>query len=312
MEYKRFGSKILVRIDKDEEILEKVKELALKEKIRLAAVQALGATNSFAVGVYNVAEKKYYANTFSGSIEIVSLTGTINTMNGEFYTHLHMSAGNDKGEVFGGHLNRAVVSATCEMVVDVLDGTVDRAYDPVTGLNLFKFPSVKENDCAESVLKESKMKIRKAEEKDIPRLLALLGQVLQIHAEIRPDIFISGTTKYTVGQLAELLKQEDKPIYVAVDEDDVCRGYAFCQLKEQPFSTNMVPFKSLFVDDLCVDRQARGRHIGESLFEYVKQQAKELGCYEVTLNVWAGNTPAEHFYEKMGMKTKERQMEYIL
>ena len=312
MEYKHFGSKILVRIDKDEEILEKVKELALKEKIRLAAVQALGATNSFTVGVYNVAEKKYYANTFSGSFEIVSLTGTINTMNGEFYTHLHMSAGNDKGEVFGGHLNRAVVSATCEMVVDVLDGTVDRAYDPVTGLNLFKFQSVKENDCAESVLKESKMKIRKAEEKDIPRLLALLGQVLQIHAEIRPDIFISGTTKYTVGQLAELLKQEDKPIYVAVDEDDVCRGYAFCQLKEQPFSTNMVPFKSLFVDDLCVDRQARGRHIGESLFEYVKQQAKELGCYEVTLNVWAGNTPAEHFYEKMGMKTKERQMEYIL
>ena len=312
MEYKRFGSKILVRIDKDEEILEKVKELALKEKIRLAAVQALGATNSFTVGVYNVAEKKYYANTFSGSFEIVSLTGTINTMNGEFYTHLHMSAGNDKGEVFGGHLNRAVVSATCEMVVDVLDGTVDRAYDPVTGLNLFKFQSVKENDCAESVLKESKMKIRKAEEKDIPRLLALLGQVLQIHAEIRPDIFISGTTKYTAGQLAELLKQEDKPIYVAVDEDDVCRGYAFCQLKEQPFSTNMVPFKSLFIDDLCVDRQARGKHIGESLFEYVKQQAKELGCYEVTLNVWAGNTPAEHFYEKMGMKTKERQMEYIL
>ena len=312
MEYKRFGSKILVRIDKDEEILEKVKELALKEKIRLAAVQALGATNSFTVGVYNVAEKKYYANTFSGSFEIVSLTGTINTMNGEFYTHLHMSAGNDKGEVFGGHLNRAVVSATCEMVVDVLDGTVDRAYDPVTGLNLFKFPSVKENDCAESVLKESKMKIRKAEEKDIPRLLALLGQVLQIHAEIRPDIFISGTTKYTVGQLAELLKQEDKPIYVAVDEDDVCRGYAFCQLKEQPFSTNMVPFKSLFIDDLCVDRQARGQHIGESLFEYVKQQAKELGCYEVTLNVWAGNTPAEHFYEKMGMKTKELPMEYIL
>ena len=131
------------------------------------------------------------------------------------------------------------------------------------------------------------MNIRKAEEKDIPRLLALLGQVLQIHAEIRPDIFIPGTTKYTVCELAELLKK-------------------------QPFSTNMVPFKSLFIDDLCVDKQARGQHIGESLFEYVKQQAKALGCYEVTLNVWAGNTSAEHFYEKMGMKTKERQMEYIL
>ena len=68
----------------------------------------------------------------------------------------------------------------------------------------------------------------------------------------------------------------------------------------------------LFIDDLCVDAKARGQHIGESLFEYVKSEAKRLGCYEVTLNVWAGNTSAEKFYEKMGLKTKERQMEYIL
>lgn len=79
------------------------------------------------------------------------------------------------------------------------------------------------------------MKIRKAEKKDIPRILALLGQVLQIHAEIRPDIFIPGTTKYTPCELTELLQQEDHPIYVAVDEDDLCMGYAFCQLREQPF-----------------------------------------------------------------------------
>lgn len=156
------------------------------------------------------------------------------------------------------------------------------------------------------------MNIRKAEEKDIPRIIELLGQVLQIHADIRPDIFIPSTTKYTVCELKELLKIEEKPIYVAVNEEDVCLGYAFCQLKEQPFSNNMVQFKSLFVDDLCVDKRMRGQHIGESLFEYVKQEAKKMGCYEVTLNVWTGNTSAEKFYEKMGMKTKERQMEYIL
>ena len=132
------------------------------------------------------------------------------------------------------------------------------------------------------------MTIRKAEEKDILRIIELLGQVLQIHADIRPDIFIPGTTKYTVSQLTELLGKEEKPIYVAVNEEDVCVGYAFCQLQEQPFSTNMVPFKSLFIDDLCVDQQARGQHIGESLFEYVKNEAKRMGCYEVTLNVWAG------------------------
>ena len=83
-------------------------------------------------------------------------------------------------------------------------------------------------------------------------------------------------------------------------------------MKKQPFSNNMVPFKSLFIDDLCVDASTRGQHVGESLFEYVKSEAKRLGCYEVTLNVWTGNTSAEKFYEKMGLKTKERQMEYIL
>ena len=156
------------------------------------------------------------------------------------------------------------------------------------------------------------MIIRKAEEKDIPRIMELLEQVLQIHADIRPDIFIPGTTKYTVAELTELLKNEEKPIYVAVNEADVCVGYAFCQLQEQPFSNNIVPFKSLFIDDLCVDQQVRGQHIGERLFEFIKKEARKMNCYEVTLNVWTGNTVAEKFYEKIGMKTKERQMEYIL
>lgn len=156
------------------------------------------------------------------------------------------------------------------------------------------------------------MTIRRANEKDIPRIIDLLGQVLQIHAEIRPDIFIPGTTKYTDVELSEMLKDDLKPIYVAADENDICIGYAFCQLREQPFSNNMVQFKSLFIDDLCVDKNTRGHHIGEKLFEHVKNEAKRLGCYEVTLNVWAGNTSAEKFYEKMGLKTKERQLEYIL
>ena len=156
------------------------------------------------------------------------------------------------------------------------------------------------------------MNIRRAQEKDISRLIELLHQVLEIHANIRPDIFISGTTKYTKEELLNIIKDDNTPIFVAVNDNDVCIGYAFCQIKEQPFSNNMVPFKSIFIDDLCVDFATRGQHIGERLFEFVKNEAKRLGCYEVTLNVWSGNTQAEKFYEKMGMKTKERQMELIL
>ena len=156
------------------------------------------------------------------------------------------------------------------------------------------------------------IQIRRASEKDIPRLHVLLEQVLQIHAGIRPDIFIPGTTKYTDDELREMVRDDENPIYVAADERDVCVGYAFCQLREQPFSNNMVPFRSLFIDDLCVDEKTRGQHVGESLFAFVKEEAKRLGCYEVQLNVWEGNTAAEKFYEKMRMKTKERRMEYIL
>lgn len=139
MEYRRFDNTCIVRMDKGEEILEQVKALALKEDIRLASVQALGAVNDFTVGVFKTAEKRYDANTFQGDFEIVSLSGTISTMNGEFYTHLHMSVGDGQGRVFGGHLNRAVISATCEMVVSVIPGTVDRAFSEEIGLNLFKF-----------------------------------------------------------------------------------------------------------------------------------------------------------------------------
>ena len=139
MEYRRFGNTVVARIDKGEEIVEKVMELAAREKSALAGVQALGAVGRFTVGVFKTEEKQYLSNEFQGSFEIVSLTGTLSTMEGKPYCHLHMSAGNEKGEVFGGHLNSAVVSATCELVLQVIDGQVDRAFDPEIGLNLFKF-----------------------------------------------------------------------------------------------------------------------------------------------------------------------------
>ena len=139
MEYGRFGDTVLLRIDRGEEIIETVKRVAEKERIRLASVEALGAVDDFTVGVYDVAAKRYDSRTFTGAFEIVSLVGTITEKDGAFYQHLHMSAGNRDCEVFGGHLNRAVVSVTCEMVIRILPGAVDRAPDPETGINLIRF-----------------------------------------------------------------------------------------------------------------------------------------------------------------------------
>ena len=102
-------------------------------------MKALGAVNDFTVGLFDTREKKYHSNSFKFDAEIVSLWGTVTTMNGEVYLHIHMSAGDGEGHVFGGHLNRAVVSATCEMIVDVSEGVVERKFSDEIGLNLFEF-----------------------------------------------------------------------------------------------------------------------------------------------------------------------------
>lgn len=138
MKYQRFEQTIIVRMDEGEDIVEQVKNVALKENIKLASISALGAINEFTVGVFKTKEKKYYANEFKGDFEIVSLTGTINTMNDEYYSHMHLSAGDAQGQVFGGHLNKAIVSATCEMVIQIINGEVDRYFDEEVGLNLLK------------------------------------------------------------------------------------------------------------------------------------------------------------------------------
>lgn len=139
MDYRRFNNTIIARMDKGEELIEQVKVIALRENIKLAFVNAIGAVDDFTVGVYQVKEKAYESNRFSGYFEIVSLQGMINTMDDEFYAHLHMSAGDEKGKVYGGHLNCARISATCEMVMKIIDGRVDRTFSDEIGLNLFDF-----------------------------------------------------------------------------------------------------------------------------------------------------------------------------
>ncbi|MBO4433221.1 MAG: GNAT family N-acetyltransferase [Clostridia bacterium] len=155
------------------------------------------------------------------------------------------------------------------------------------------------------------MEIRRANENDIKEILRLLSQVLEIHAGIRPDIFIPGTTKYTEAQLLLIIKDENRPVFVA-KEGNRLLGYAFCVIEKPAFETTMKPIKSLYIDDLCVDESARGGGVGKALFEFVKNKAKELGLGEITLAVWEGNDNARAFYEKMGMTPKETIMEIKL
>lgn len=139
MDYKRFDNKIVARFDRGEEVHEALKNLALKEDIKLASITAIGATDDFTIGVYKVDDKSYTEKNFKGIFEILGITGTITTKEGNYYPHLHISVADDEGRGFGGHLIRANISVTCEMVIDIIDGKVERKMDDEIGINLFKF-----------------------------------------------------------------------------------------------------------------------------------------------------------------------------
>ena len=155
------------------------------------------------------------------------------------------------------------------------------------------------------------IRIRRAEKKDIPRILELLLQVDLVHHDGRPDLFRVGT-KYSEEQLREMVCDDGKPIFVAVDDNDNVLGYAFCILKQQTADPILTDIRTIYIDDLCVDEAARGRHVGSTLYRYVLQYAGEAGCYNVTLNVWTCNEAAMKFYESCGMKPQKIGMEAIL
>lgn len=156
------------------------------------------------------------------------------------------------------------------------------------------------------------MKIRKAEKKDMKRIDDLLSQVLEVHHKARPDLFRSGRRKYTDEELEGILEDASRPIFVYEnDEGRVC-GYAFCVLIHKPDDHILTDIKTIYIDDLCVDEACRHQHIGHQLYDYVCAYAKSIGCYNVTLNVWADNVSALRFYESLGLHKQKIGMERIL
>ena len=151
------------------------------------------------------------------------------------------------------------------------------------------------------------MNIRFAEPKDIPAIIDLLRQVGQVHHNIRPDIFRNRAQKYNEADLAELLLDSHRPIFIA--EDSAVLGYCFCILKETTNHPVLEDEKTLYIDDLCVDENCRGKHVGKQLYEHACRFAREQGCQTVTLNVWCGNDSAMAFYEKMGLMPRNIYME---
>lgn len=154
------------------------------------------------------------------------------------------------------------------------------------------------------------MQIRRATLTDIDGINKLLYEVHKVHSDKRLDLFKVGSKKYTNEELAKIIVDDNRPIFVYVDNDDIL-GYAFCVFIKNN-SNSLTDILTLYIDDLCVDENARGKKVGTSLYNYVLQFAKDAGCYNVTLNVWACNNSALKFYEKCGLSVQKIGMEKIL
>ena len=152
--------------------------------------------------------------------------------------------------------------------------------------------------------------VRRANKGDIQRLTDLLYQADAVHHGIRPDLFKGNTPKYDEQQLEAILEDESKPIFVY--DDGKVLGHAFCQMTEVKNHRLLQDIKTLYIDDICVDEHARGKHIGKSLFDYVRDYARSLGCNNITLNVWKGNDSAMNFYRSMGLRVQKTGMEMTL
>ena len=156
------------------------------------------------------------------------------------------------------------------------------------------------------------MNVRRATEKDIPRILELLVQVDMVHHNGRPDLFKGPATKYNEEELKVLLADEEKPVFVCVDEEDRVLGHAFCIHQQVIGNSVLTDVRTLYIDDICVHEDARGKHVGKALYEAVVEYAKAHDFYNITLNVWACNPGAMKFYEAMGTVPQKICMEKVL
>ncbi len=140
MEYKRQRNTIIVRVDKGEDIIKELLSLSEKENILFASISGLGAVNDIELGIFDTSAKKYHSKRLIGDFEITSLVGSLSRKEDKPYIHVHMSVGNVlTNEFFGGHLNKAIVGATAEIVLNVVEIVVEREFVEEIGLNLFKF-----------------------------------------------------------------------------------------------------------------------------------------------------------------------------
>ena len=143
MEYKRIGNKLIFRLEMDEGLMESTQRIATVENVKLASVNGIGACSKIEMGYIDLSIKEYVFKTFEGNLEILQATGNITLKDGEPFPHIHISVANEECKAFGGHLNEAIISATFEGIMQIMDHEINREFNEDLGLALMNVCPIK-------------------------------------------------------------------------------------------------------------------------------------------------------------------------
>ena len=131
-------NKYILRFDPRDELIGSLKDFCIDQDIKSGVFSAIGACNELITSYYNLNKKEYEDKDILERLEIVSLTGSVALFEGNVLIHAHGLFSDSNMQVRGGHVKKLVVSATCELSLEVFDEALEREYDEKTGLNLLK------------------------------------------------------------------------------------------------------------------------------------------------------------------------------
>ena len=137
MKAKLFGSTLVVVLSRGEKLVESLKAACAANAVNTGSVSGIGSVLSAELQSYRAESASYADFSVLDPCEIVSLLGNISLKNGNIHTHLHIALADSCGAVRGGHLNEAVINGNCEIFVSILDGAIERRFDPATGISPF-------------------------------------------------------------------------------------------------------------------------------------------------------------------------------
>lgn len=142
------------------------------------------------------------------------------------------------------------------------------------------------------------MEIRDMESKDYPEIDRLMKELHELHVKGRPDLYTELEHPYSREEFEKIVS-DPEIIAILAEEKSVVIGLCIGTLRKK---SGMVEMKTMYIEDLIVDRNFRGKGIASQLYEEMEERGRNTGAKRLDIMVWEFNSDAKRFYEKQGMR----------